>query len=265
MRQRRRGLGAQAVEQEPEVAAPVARARPRRSSRSRARPVQNTSGTSSAVKSARSAPCSCARSTSCRISGRSRARIASARARPCSLVATRSFSPRSAPCSASARSRKPEKPTQASGSASASSATRDELAERVLEHRVDQVLLGRKAPVQRAHPDAGAARDLLDRRLDAPGREDDARGGDDPVAVRLRVAAQGPRLDGPARHLGSIARKRSGRSASARGGSTSTILPRLPGGSSSTRSGPASPSGWKTSACDRSPVFSVISSASVCR
>src|SRR5581483_4316846 len=85
-------------------------------------PVQNTSGRSSGAKSRRSAPCSWARSTSRRTSGRIRSRIASARLRPCARDASTSFSPRFAACNSSARSRKPVNPAQASSSSTACSA-----------------------------------------------------------------------------------------------------------------------------------------------
>ena len=62
----------------------------------------------------------------------------------------------------------------------------------LLEDGVDQRVLGREAPVQRAHPDPGAARDLLDARSMPELGERRPGGGEDPLAVLARVAPERP-------------------------------------------------------------------------
>ena len=64
----------------------------------------------------------------------------------------------------------------------------------LLEDGVDQSVLGREAPVERAHADAGPARDLLDAGIEAELGERLAGGDEDPVAILTRIAAQRPRF-----------------------------------------------------------------------
>src|SRR5437764_355045 len=55
---------------------------------------------------------------------------------------------------------------------------REQLADPLFQDRLDERLTGREMAVQRADPDPGAARDLLERRLDSLLGEDLPRGGD---------------------------------------------------------------------------------------
>ena len=82
------------------------------------------------------------------------------------------------------------RPAQASSAAAASLRGSDELGERVLEHGVDQVVLGREVAVERAHADARLAGDLLDGHVEAVAREQRARRREETLAVAPRVAAE---------------------------------------------------------------------------
>ena len=88
----------------------------------------------------------------------------------------------------------------------------DELPERVLEHRIDELLLGREVPVQRSHTDARVPGDLLHRRLDPVAGKENARARDDPVAVALSITAQRLLTRRRSGHPTQYARKRSVRS-----------------------------------------------------
>ena len=66
-----------------------------------------------------------------------------------------------------------------------------QLVEAILEDRVHERLLGREAAIQRAHPDARAAGDLVHADIQAVLGEGAAGGLDDPLAVALRVASKG--------------------------------------------------------------------------
>ena len=67
-----------------------------------------------------------------------------------------------------------------------------EVIEVLLEDGVDQRVLGREAPVERAHPDACAAGDLLDAGIEPELGEGGPGGGEDPVAILARVAPERP-------------------------------------------------------------------------
>ena len=70
-------------------------------------------------------------------------------------------------------------------------AGRHDRLEGLLEDRVDQVVPGREVAVQRGHPDARLTGDLAHRHVDPVARQEDARRGDQPGAVPLRVDAIG--------------------------------------------------------------------------
>ena len=77
---------------------------------------------------------------------------------------------RSPPGARASASRKPTSPTQASGSASAVSASGEELADPLREDRLDERLAGREVPVEGADAEPGPAGDLVERGLDARAR-----------------------------------------------------------------------------------------------
>ena len=102
----------------------------------------------------------------------------------------------------------------------------DELGEGVLEHGVDQLVLGREVAVQRPHTDTRAARDLLDRDVRACGRKQLAGARNQPLTVAPSVAAD-LRMGRRRCHRGSMPEtERSLRFAGwPRAASTSTKLP----------------------------------------
>jgi hypothetical protein len=68
------------------------------------------------------------------------------------------------------------------------------LSDSLLEEHVDQAISVAEAPINGADADASAGRDLLQRRLDATRSKQLRRGGQDSLAVPLRVGAQGAPL-----------------------------------------------------------------------
>ena len=66
----------------------------------------------------------------------------------------------------------------------------DEFPESILEDGVDQVFLGREVTVERPHPDARAAGDLLDWNVHALAREQLAPARDEALTVAASVAAK---------------------------------------------------------------------------
>ena len=78
------------------------------------------------------------------------------------------------------------------------------LADAPLEDRLDERVARREVPVERADADARAARDLLERGLDAPLGEHLAGRGDEQLVVAPRVAPLPCLLSRDAAHASSI-------------------------------------------------------------
>ena len=103
-----------------------------------------------------------------------------------------SLSTRSPAWSSSVRSRNRPSAAPAVGLGRGRLGDRDELADATLEDRLDERLARREMPVERADPETGAARDLLERGVDSLLGEHLARRRDEQLVVPLRVRDADP-------------------------------------------------------------------------
>ena len=120
-----------------------------------------------------------------------RARNSRTRSRPSALCSSSSLNPRSSACISIERSRKPLKPAPRVGVGERVVEEPHELVEALLEQRGDQVVAVAEAAVGGADADAGAAGDLVHRRVEPALGEHVARRSEQAGAVAGRVGAQG--------------------------------------------------------------------------